>query len=125
MTREEMLAVKPALDSIDTPDWGRVWLRTLTGEDAKQVAAWQKDGGLQNTQLVALAVCDESGKRIFSNEDAAKFDSLPARTLLPIASRVAKTNALLESETKEIEGNSLSRTSSSPTNSPLPLGSGT
>lgn len=125
MTREEMLAVSPGLDSIQTPDWGKVYLRTLTGEDAKLIAQWQQGGGLKNEQLVALAVCDENGKRIFADQDAAALASKPARTILPIAQRVASANALTEESQKEIEGNSKTPTSSSSTSSPLPSASGT
>lgn len=91
LTREQILQCDDLpKETVKVPEWGgEVQVRTMTGTDrdafeasliSKEVG---KEGRLENVRarLVSLAVCDESGNRLFGDEDVAALGAKSAKAL--------------------------------------------
>lgn len=110
---------------IDLEGWqGFVHVRTLSGveRDGWEIArAKERESGqLGNVRagLVALATCDESGKRLFTEDDARQLGHADARVLDIIFEAAARLNCIMGYQ-KEAKKNSESPTGSgSPSASP-------
>jgi hypothetical protein len=74
---------------------GEVQVRTMTGtdRDAFEASLIGKEGRLENVRarLVSLAVCDESGSRLFGDADVAPWVPKAPKALdrvFPVAQRL-------------------------------------
>lgn len=77
--------------SIDAPAWGLTHMRSLSlGEVAAFESISQEDHAKALAYLVCHGVCDESGKRIFQDDDIAQILDIPAQTVMPVAIAIAK-----------------------------------
>lgn len=87
LTREQILQCDDLpREIIKVPEWGgEVQVRTMTGtdRDAFEASLIGKEGRLENVRarLVSLAVCDESGDRLFGDADIAALGAKSAKAL--------------------------------------------
>ena len=87
LTREQILQCDDLpKETVKVPEWGgEVQVRTMTGtdRDAFEASLIGKEGRLENVRarLVSLAVCDESGNRLFGDEDVAALGAKSAKAL--------------------------------------------
>ena len=64
---------------VDVPEWGcAVWVRRLTG--AEGMAAFDiirlEDASVRRARFVQLVACDESGARLFDDDEVEKLPGL-------------------------------------------------
>lgn len=87
LTREQILQCDDLpKETVKVPEWGgEVQVRTMTGtdRDAFEASLIGKEGRLENVRarLVSLAVCDESGSRLFDDADVAALGAKSAKAL--------------------------------------------
>jgi hypothetical protein len=87
LTREQILQCDDLpREIVKVPEWGgEVQVRTMTGtdRDAFEASLIGKEGRLENVRarLVSLAVCDESGDRLFGDADIAALGAKSAKAL--------------------------------------------
>ena len=88
LTREQILQCDDLpKETVKVPEWGgEVQVRTMTGtdRDAFEASLIGKEGRLENVRarLVSLAVCDESGNRLFGDADVAALGAKAPRHLI-------------------------------------------
>lgn len=72
LTKAQILAADDlAREEIEVPEWGgTVWVRMLTGAEMMTVLNSQADSYQAN--MLAACLCDESGARLFSAEEAGE-----------------------------------------------------
>jgi hypothetical protein len=119
LTREEILA-KTTLRSelVSVPEWGgTVRVRELTGAERDEYEASlvkMQDGGKKThltmdnarARLASLSIVDESGARVFTDDDIVRLGKLSASALdrvFDVAGRLSKITA---EDFKELAGNS-------------------
>jgi len=116
----------PVIERVDLPDWGGyVHVRVITGveRDTWEIAQAKEreTGTLANVRarLVSLCACDETGKRIFTDDDTRQLGSVvDGRILDAIFEAAARLNRVM-GFVKESEKNSGPPTGSdSPSDSP-------
>jgi hypothetical protein len=87
LTREQILQCDDLpREIVKVPEWGgEVQVRTMTGtdRDAFEASLIGKEGRLENVRarLVSLAVCDESGERLFADADITALGAKSAKAL--------------------------------------------
>ena len=91
LTRDQILQSDDLpRERVSVPEWGgEVLVRTMTGadRDAFEASLVSRDGGKEGrldnvrARLVALALCDEAGQRIFADADIAALGAKSARAL--------------------------------------------
>jgi hypothetical protein len=105
-----------ATEVVDVPEWGgQVVVRELTGAERD---AWEgafldpetrdvKTDYMVNARarLVALAVVDEDGERVFHDEDVEKIGKLSGAALDRIFSVASRMSGLSRSDLAELEKN--------------------
>ena len=100
----------------DVPEWGgTVLVRALSGTDRDayeaslvQIRGKQQVPNLANirAKLVARAVVDEDGNRLFSDADIKALGQKSAAALSRVFTVAAEMSGLDEKDIEEIEGNS-------------------
>ena len=114
LTKEQILAANDIqTETIDVPEWGgQVTVKTLTGSelDAYEVSM-VGDGKKRNMNniragLVARAIIDEYGKRMFSDSEIELLGQKSGIALDRVFSVVQKLNPKSEKDFKELEKNS-------------------
>jgi hypothetical protein len=118
LTREAILAAQDiSRELVEVPEWGgEVLVRGLTGQerDKFEASTIQQRGNnqsinLQNlrAKLCSLAVCDENGKRVFTDMDVAALGQKSASALdrvYEVAKRLAGLGEVdVEELTKGLE----------------------
>ncbi len=107
-------------EPLAVPEWGvTVWVRTMRGDerDAFEEASRKVTGsgkGVKVTpqmanyraRLAALVCCDESGARLFRDEDAAALGGKSAAALDRVADVAVRLNRLGQDEADDAEKNS-------------------
>lgn len=117
LSRDEILAADDLpRELVDVPEWGgAVYVRTLTGEerDAFEAATVQSRGkrvdlNLRNirARLVALAVVDEDGRRLFTDGDVAALGKKSAQALNTLFGVAQRLSGLTEADVEEMAKNS-------------------
>lgn len=91
LTKEAILAADDLpRERVNVPEWGGdVFVRTMTGTERDAFEAsligtgGAKDGRLDNVRarLVSLALCSESGERLFDDAEIAALGKKSARAL--------------------------------------------
>ena len=90
MNKNTLLSVaNKIVETINVPEWGEVKLRRLSFAEIDKFNSFQSSPVDGFAWLVICAVCDEDGKKIFSEEDAEQIKSLPAEIVYPIGQAVA------------------------------------
>jgi len=99
-------------EAVDVPEWGgTVFVRTLTGSerDAYELAVSeaQKTGRPVNIRaaIAVKACCDESGKRIFVDEDLDLLGGKSAAALDRVFEVAARLSGISSKDVKELEKN--------------------
>lgn len=96
-------------ERVSVPEWGGdVFIRTMSGadRDAFEASLSDENRRMKNirARLVALTLCDETGIRLFSDEDVDQLGAKSASVLdrlFSISQRINKLGAKEESETKK------------------------
>jgi hypothetical protein len=83
----------------DVPEWGvRVYLRPLSLRGSMRLEdARGRDASEAVGLIVARSACDESGQRIWSDDDAARLAEMNGDAVATIAGAVRKLNKLVGS----------------------------
>jgi hypothetical protein len=100
--KEKLLALKPKIEKVDVPEVGTVWVRGMTAIELDQwVANHAKTDSRDHYHafLIARTLCDENGKRLFTDEELKKVSTLPSQ----VADRLWDIAARLSGITKEAE----------------------
>ena len=119
MTREEILNSKCfGTKGIDVPDFGKVNIRKWSGNDRAKFlqASITVDSGnvdvkyekiFDNMSLVvALSLCDESGKRLFKDDEIGLVGELNADVIQTIYQESLILNSLVQKSVEEAAKNS-------------------
>jgi hypothetical protein len=97
LTREEILATQDLRrERVEVPEWGldaegkpaAVYVRTMTGteRDRYQLSLQPREGNLDNldnfrSRFLAFCICDETGRRLFADNDGELVGGKSARAL--------------------------------------------
>lgn len=117
LSRDQILEAKDLeTREVDVPEWGgTVLVRALSGTDRDayeaslvQIRGKQQVPNLANirAKLVARAVVDEDGNRLFSDADIKALGQKSAAALSRVFTVAAEMSGLDEKDIEEIEGNS-------------------
>ncbi len=135
LSREAILAAQDIkVERVEVPEWGgHVFVRMLHGAERDRfeqsnVKVTRGKGGRVTTEpapgnfrarLVALVACDETGKRIFADTDAADLGRKGSRALDRIVMAALALNGMADESVEEAEKNSENgQSESSTTGSP-------
>jgi len=99
---------------VDVPEWdGQVYVRTMTGAERDAFEMALSNGGTGRVtmtniraRLAALTVCDEKGKRLFEEGDAAALGGKSAAALDRIFAVAQRLNKIGADDVKALEKNS-------------------
>lgn len=96
LSREAILAFKDErIGRVEVSEMGgEVCVASLTVAEADQLKAISSGDVPAVTKVVILGACDEEGKRLFSDKDAAALSKLPASALGKVANAVLAHNGL-------------------------------
>jgi len=79
---------------VETPGWGEVTLRELSGADIEALTKGKEDAAeLDMYELVAMSLLDADGKREFATADEAR-ENTPFKTAVAIAREATTRNVL-------------------------------
>ncbi len=99
-------------ERVDVPEWGGyVHVRVMSGVERDRWEHTASKGmakvSLLNLRasLVAYTACDESGKRLFTDNQASNLGIKSAVALDRVFDVAQRVNCLTENDIKEIEGN--------------------
>ena len=121
LTREQILGAEdlPRAE-VPVPEWGGVVLvRSLTGRERDQyeesLIRWRASGGQRvkvgadlanaRARLVSLAVIDEDGTRLFSDQDVHALGEKSSRALERVFDVAARLSGLQPGDVEELVGN--------------------
>lgn len=128
LSRDEILSVQDmTLECVDVPEWGgSVYVKSLTGaeRDAFEASMISIDGSgkrkmtLANTRakLVAKTLCNEEGKRLFSDADIEHLTKKSAAALQRVFEVAQRLSGLTSKDVEDLTGelkNDLSDSSTS------------
>jgi len=113
LTRETILAADDlGRELVNVPEWGGdVYVRGLTGKERDAFEAGMIDQrgksqtvNLQNirAKLAGLSICDESGKRIFTDADLAALAGKSAVALNRVFEVARRLSGLGDDDVKEL-----------------------
>lgn len=113
LTRETILAADDlGRELVNVPEWGGdVYVRGLTGKERDQFEASMIDQrgksqtvNLQNirAKLAGLSICDETGKRIFTDADLAALAGKSALALNRVFEVSRRLSGLGDDDVKEL-----------------------
>ena len=113
LTRDAILSVVDLpRESVEVPEWGgTVCVRTLTAaeRDRFEISTIERRKAGRPTRfrayLAALAVCDESGVRLFEDADADALEAKSSAALDRVAAVAMRLSKIGESDVKELEKN--------------------
>lgn len=95
---------------VHVPEWGfDVFVRVLTvGERDAYENLWlsRGKGGVQDfrSEYLCRVICDESGNRIYTDQDVKEISSLDGSILTRIFDIAASHNKLTETDIRELAG---------------------
>lgn len=110
LTRASILAANDLahdLQAVAVPEWGgTVHVRVMTGAERSAFeAAVVRDKDDAIPRLVALTCCDESGARIFGDEDLDAIGGKSSRVLVRLYDAAIACNKLRDSDVDASEKN--------------------
>lgn len=110
LSRESILAAEDLpLEEVAVPEWGgTVYVKTMTGAERDRIeAAYNKEPGRDFRARMAVAtVCDETGKRLFTERDVAPLSAKSAAALDRILEVAMRLSAFTKKDVDALEGNS-------------------
>jgi hypothetical protein len=119
MTRQEILDCKFGSKEIEIPNMGNVYIRKWSGKDRAKFlqASISVDSGNVDVKyekifdnmalVVALSLCDESGKRMFNDDEIDIVGDLDADVIQTIYQASLEMNSLAPKSIEEAAKNSL------------------
>jgi hypothetical protein len=108
------------IDTVKVPEWkcGEVYVRSLTAEERSayegSFTRFGRDGKptrdmgqvrLARGKLAALGICDEKGRRLFSDDDAHELSRKNARAVDRICDKIAELSGMTDEAVEEEKGN--------------------
>lgn len=116
LTRDAILAATSIRrEVVEVPEWGgQVLVRGLTGTERDQLEAGTLKGIGKNAQadmrnfrarLAALSICDETGKRLFSDSDIAALGQTSAAALDRVADAAMRLSGIKAEAVEDAEKN--------------------
>ena len=118
LSKEEILNAQDLpREEVKVPEWGgSVFVLTLTGaqRDAFEQSIMEKKGSktreanLRNirAKLASMAICDEAGKRMFSDAEAEALGAKSAKALDRIFEAAQRLNGLSNEDVEDLAKNS-------------------
>lgn len=89
MDKSKYKSPSRAVDSIDVPNWGKVYIRSVSMGDVRRLQM-ETDPLKGDLLAVVYGACDESGKRNFDETDLDWLADVPLETTKPIVTAVLK-----------------------------------
>ena len=119
LTREQILAASDLpTEQVAVPEWGgEVIVKALSGaeRDRFEAGSMQQHGNrrelrLENirARLVAVAVVDETGRRLFTDADVAALGRKSAAALNRVFEAASRLSGITDADIEELEKNSSS-----------------
>lgn len=116
LTAENILEQRRAeLVRLPVPEWdGDVYVRPLTSQQAEYVSdaltvpedkQHARDNGGLRAIVGAWAICDEQGKRLFSDDKSKQLADMPSAGLLRVWRKVMEITKMSDKAVEEAEGN--------------------
>ena len=110
LTKEDIVGVSDLeIETIDVPEWnGSVRIRVLDGAEADRYSVMVTNKQLTDfrVKFVALVLCDENGKRLFSDGEIRALGRKSAKALDRIFEAGLKLNGMNEKGVADLEKNS-------------------
>ena len=112
LSKSQIIAAKDQkLISVDVPEWGGdVMVRVMTGTERDRFEAEFVNGNksvdMVRAKLVAKCLCDESGERLFTEQDIPALGEKSAAVLDRLFSVCMKHNRFTKDDVEELAGNS-------------------
>lgn len=114
LTRDQILnAPDLKIAFVDVPEWGgTATIRVMSGlaRDRFEAGLAKEPGNNLRARLVALCLCDEAGKLLFSEADLVALGEKSAPALHRVFEAAIKLNAIGKDGVDEAEKNSASAT---------------
>jgi hypothetical protein len=85
------------ITKVDVPEWGgEVYVRTLKGVERDQFEDQYQQSKMQNfrARFLVLALCDEAGVRVFSDDDAKLLAEKSSAVLGSLFDKAWEINAM-------------------------------
>lgn len=118
LTKEDIInVVDVSTEKVDIPEWkGCVYVKTMTGAERDAFEQRVHDQKANNkinitgirSLLLALTICDDAGKNLFSKDEVDKLDKKSAKVISNIFEISQRMNGIGEQEIDELAKNSLS-----------------
>ena len=110
LTRDEILEAEDIqIWEVEVPEWGGIVLcRSLTAAQVERVQGKFKGKGMKGVTaaLVALAVVDDDGKRLFHQSDLEKLSNKSISACTHVLKSIMEQNAMEEEDLEELAKNS-------------------
>ena len=114
LTKDEILQADDIRkEKVEVPEWGgTVWVKTMSGTERDRfeasIISAKGERNLVNlrAKIVAMSVIDESGKRLFTFEDALELGKKSARALDRVFSVAQRLSGFTPQDVEELTKNS-------------------
>lgn len=112
LSRDQILqAADNGATAVDVPEWGgSVYVRIMSGRErdafeAQMIAS--KDRSMENfrAKMAAVCVCDDQGKRIFSDQDVEALGAKSSTALQRIFDAALRINRMAPGDVEELRKN--------------------
>lgn len=106
LSRDEILAADDrVVEVVDVPEWGgEVYVRSLTRAEVRPFTETGED--LAVGTLVSVAVCDEDGRPLFTEDDVPALEKKSLRALNRVVAKAMEINGLGGEQAEQVLGNS-------------------
>lgn len=123
LTKEAILGAQDLrIERVEIPEWGgHAFHRVLSIAERVEMEARNDNATVDDVlaNVVGYALCDESGTRLFSNDDLPALKAKNAAVMLRLSDICRKHNTLTRKDVEEIAKNSVAAPSdASSSNSP-------
>lgn len=112
LTKDQIVAANDSgLLKVSVPEWGGdVFIRVMTvGERDAYEREWigKRESGIENfrAKFLARCLCDESGKRLFTDEEVGLLAEKNARTCSMLWTKAMNHNAITNEDVNELAKN--------------------
>lgn len=119
LSKQDIIKVKDSVvERVEVPEWnGEVYLRSITASERGQIEAAAasfreskgKDASFARTftvKIVAMSLCDESGARLFNDDEVSQLGQKNARVIARLAERAQHLSGFSKEDLDELEKNS-------------------
>ncbi len=110
LSRDEILSASDLnVEEVDVPEWGgSVLVRTMTGAERDRMESEFLAERTTNVRarLAAVVLCDEAGRRLFSDQDIALLGAKSGAALDRVFAVAMHLNGMTKRDVDELEKNS-------------------